>query len=486
MDARNRIYELPPNFDLKLRFDRPDGQSNHKVLLNRFLILVVFGLVLLWGRDVQAQTEAPTKADLVKTLEMIYPLLEAQDYDAAAKHVVMPPRMSAEMLSGILKSNELSLDGIQLLAKDAKFDKATVLFGAERAQSLAEKMGADINKCWGFFHETKFGTGEIIAQWDGDAFKLVRIDDVGKIAGAPIEKKGTSAPRSAENEDPETTLRNAAELIQKLQAEVEQNPNDASTRAKLAMAFYQVGNYPAAWTQLMSAYRLDPKHAGVSRGIDSMINVFTTQGVFTVGVPPETIQGLLGEPTQKLELKARTRWRYAHWGIDFSENDRVGEIIDLRGATNALFQPTEKISTDLGGETWLVGFRRKQKGKAAVYYFTPGETMSSYSQLITVERIHDVPGELKSIVQEIIEQEKKLNPDSNHKILESGQDSAILATRIPGKQKPVTRHQLIRLWKGPKDLHRLTYTMISEDDPSKETQKKWLEIFQKATLDPVN
>jgi hypothetical protein len=302
-------------------------------------------------------------------------------------------------------------------------------------------------------------------------------------------KSDSAAPKKAvdavEKEDRDAILRKAAMAIQELQVTVEQNPKDVAARAKLAMAFHQIGNYPGAWTQLMAAYQVEPKHSGVASGIDEIMGEFTKQGVFTVGVPPETIQALLGEPTQKLNLNKRTRWQYAHWGIDFSEENRVGEIIDLRGATNAWFQPTEKISTDLGGETWLVGFRRKENGRAEVYYFKPGETISNHSQMVTVERLHDVSETMEEIGKKMIADEKKLVPDSRHRVLKPGEESMILAAMIPGKEKSQNRHRLIRLWKGPKDLHRLTYTVVSADEPSQETQKKWLEIFEKATLDEV-
>lgn len=466
----------------------------HATCFNRAttVLLIVVAFMIVPGNQLlgqQAQLVEPTKADLIKTLETIYPLLEAENYSAAAELVMMPSSLNPEMLSGILKAKELSMSGIKQLSRDAKFGKATDLFGTERATSLVKKMGADVDKCYGFNHETDQATGEIIAQWDGARFQLVRIDDVGKLAGVETEMKSDSAKpenpaKGVEKESREEIVRKAALAMRELQTIVDQNPQDVAARAKMAMALYQIGNYPVAWSHLMAAHQVEPKHAGVARGIDAIISEFTKQGVFTVGVPTETIQALLGEPTQKLNLKKRTRWRYAHWGVDFS-NDRVGEIIDLRGADVSLFQPTEKVSTDLGGETWSVGFRRKQKGKSVAYYFIPGETMSSYTQLVTVERLLDVAGTMEAIAKKLIEDEKKLVPDSMHRVLKPGEDSIIMAAKIPGNPDSQTRHQLIRLWKGPKDLHRLTYTIVSKDDPSKATQKEWLEIFEKATLDPV-
>ena len=48
--------------------------------------------------------------------------------------------------------------------------------------------------------------------------------------------------------------------------------------ARYAMVLYRIGNFPESWKQLFVARKLDPKHFGVSRGIDALMDAFTKMG----------------------------------------------------------------------------------------------------------------------------------------------------------------------------------------------------------------
>ena len=437
----------------------------------------------------------PVKADLIKTLDAILPLLEAKDYAGAAKYVVIPPQMDVEQLAGILKAREISASGIRQLEKDAKFGTAIELYGKDRATSIAGRFDSDVTKCFGFKHVSSDVTAEVVGLWDGSQFKLVRIDDVGKLesSDSEIEPEATANPKPAQNAavpkpvSKAEAIQQAAMSLPGLLKAVEENPADVSARANLAMAYFRIGNTPESWKQLMTARESAPNNKGLARGIDSLINAFTNQGIFTVGVPTETVLALMGKPTQKVDLTNRERWVYGHWGIDFEKN-RVHEIVDLRGITEAVYQPTEFIKSNLGGETWVPGLRRKVKGKATAFYFVPGETISDHKQLVIVDRLVGLTEglDIQAISKRVIDDEAKLLRGSMHKVLKISDDSAIIAVKIPGVGDNLARHQLVRLMMGPKDLHRLSYTLKSADDPSQETQMKWLKIFEAATLEKVN
>ncbi|MFK5924243.1 MAG: hypothetical protein QM496_18860 [Verrucomicrobiota bacterium] len=132
----------------------------------------------------QDQTTA-NKALLIEQLKETYALLEKGDYPSASKYFVLPPKFTPDMLGAFIKRREISLAGIIRLEKEAKFDKASVLFGAEKAASLAKRAGVDVEQCYGFYHQTKEATAEVIALWQDGTFKIVRLDDVGKLL--PIE-----------------------------------------------------------------------------------------------------------------------------------------------------------------------------------------------------------------------------------------------------------------------------------------------------------
>ena len=47
----------------------------------------------------------------------------------------------------------------------------------ERGEHFAKKASVDTEACYAKSHED----AEVVAQWDGKAFRLIRLDDVGKL-----------------------------------------------------------------------------------------------------------------------------------------------------------------------------------------------------------------------------------------------------------------------------------------------------------------
>lgn len=133
-----------------------------------------------FSSSAQDQT-SPNKALLIEQLKTTYALLEKGDYPAASKFFVLPANFTPDMLAPFIKRREISLAGILRLEKEAKFDKAYTLFGEKRASSLAKRAGVDVTQCYGFYHQTPEATGEVIALWQDGSFKIVRLDDVGKL-----------------------------------------------------------------------------------------------------------------------------------------------------------------------------------------------------------------------------------------------------------------------------------------------------------------
>jgi len=439
-----------------------------KPLLERFSVLAFFLSVIVTLPGTCFAQSSPQKEQLIKTLKTVHSLLKSNDFSGASKHLVLPANFKPEMLDGILSRREISLNGINRLEKEAKFGKASEVFAAERASRFATRAGVDLEQCYGFNYEADSVAAEVIAVWDGTNFKLIRFDDIGKLE--PLTEQAPAKMVAAD--------------LPALRLSAESEPNNVAARATYAMALFKIGNFPEAWSQLIQARKLDPKHAGITKGLSVVFNEFEKRGIFTVGVPSETIESLLGTPKQKIDLgRGRQRWVYAFLGVDFAA-DRVHEVIDLRGATNELFSPTEIVSLDLDGRGWRCGFRKKKRGNSAAYYFVPGESVAEWKEEFVIERIlngADV-GSIDTIVQKMATQLSAIDPDTKHKILSTEVDSAIVAIMLPAKGDSPPQHKLVRLMKGPVDLHRLAYTRKG-DAPSQQTQAKWFAIFKSAKLD---
>ena len=183
----------------------------------------------------------------------------------------------------------------------------------------------------------------------------------------------------------------------------------------------------------------------------------------------------------------RQRLVYGFLAVDLVSN-RVYEVINSRGASNILFEPKEEVSVDVRGQGLFCGFRKKSKTSSLSKYYPLKQSMTEWTESVEIERIlgANKVGSLEKMVQIMMEQIKKQHPDASHKVLESDDNSVIVGVVIPARPefKFDKRYQLIRLMTGADDVHRLAYTLKSDQLPS-ETEKKWLEFIKSATLKPV-
>ncbi|MFK7766018.1 MAG: tetratricopeptide repeat protein [Mariniblastus sp.] len=478
--------------------------------ISRTIFLLALAALTAWASNGWAQDAAsikdavPTKEALIKDLKAIVPLLEKKNFVAAAAFVNTPEGFKPEMLNGLIDRKELSMDGVLRLERDAKFGKATEVFGQERAKALIERHRIDVDQCYGFNHEVDGSFGEIIAFWNGSRFKLTRMDDVGKfppLNGTMKKSGGTDsaekAPGASTTNDsrPKTEEEIAAaeqarlvELSQmavKLSAVIEAEPKNVAVRAQYAMVLLKIKNVPGAWKEIRTAAKIDSKHPGLAERITAVIMGLEQMGAFTVGVPEETIEGLLGEPDQKVDLgSGNSRWVYNFFGVDFKAG-RLHTTIDIRGATQALFQPTEIVSIDLDGRGWRCGARSKRKNRVVARYFIPGESIASWNEQVQVERLPGVAkkADLDLLVKMMCD-DVESKPGVKSKILESTENYAIIAFDYPKTALEKKRFELVKVMSGPVDLHRVYYKKRTEV-LTQETQVQWLAIMKAAKLEKV-
>ncbi len=423
-------------------------------------------------KDASAQ---PTKAIFIETLQSLFELLAEEDYEAAAKYLVLPPDFNPEMLKSLISKQEISQAGIELLSRSAKFGTAQEVFGAERAAYFANRAGVDVQNCYGFNYETEAATAEVIGLWNQVEFKLFRIDDIGKLSISETDHQ-PAEPKTAGSKT----------SLPELKLAVESNPSDVAARGNYAMALYQSGRLTESWSQLMEGYRLKPDHRGMAKGIGVLMDEFEKVGVIRVGTSQQTIEIQLGPPRQKVELGSRQRWVYGYLGVDF-KSGLLHEIVDLRSSSKDQPEPTEILSINLDGRGWKCGMRKKQGIYSTAVYFLPDENSSNWTEKVEIERITGAAqaGSAREIGELVVKQVTKRHPDAAHKILDVENNSVIVAFDFPGSGEKSKEYQLVRLLKGPRDVHRFAYTIKTEQLP-KETENQWLEIAKSASLTPVN
>ncbi len=441
--------------------------------------LIVLGALVVGPSAADGQT-GPNKESLIETLRDFHSLLASKDFVGASKHVVLPPKFKPEMLGQIIEKREISLGGIARLENEATFAKAAKTSGAERASRFADRAGVDVEQCYGFYFKAGDVEAEVIAFWDGSRFKLVRFDDIGK-----LDPPGQQTPMAGESDSSGKRPPNGNVVadLGALKSAVDSAPDDVGARAQYAQALFKVGNLPESWLQIVEARKLAPKHAGIAKGLSVIFAGFEKRGVFSVGVPAESVEALLGACDKKIDLgNGRQRLVYAFMGVDLKAG-RVHEVIDLRGATKELFEPQEIVSVDLGNGGWRCGYRKKYRGHSSAFYFVPGESVGDWSKEFIVERILGGAkiGSIDEIVNRMMKQVSGRVPSAKQTVLGRDADSALIAMMIPGVEGGEAQHKLVRLMKGPVDLHRVVF-VLKGDAPGPEIQQKWAAILRSAKL----
>jgi hypothetical protein len=420
--------------------------------------------------------DQPNKESLISVLNEFHDCLIREDYRSASKLVKMPAGLQEseypKLFDGLLQRRELSSAGIQKLSSSAKFGPVADLFDTERANSLAQKSGVSLDKLYGFNFETESATAEVAAIWDGQNFKLIRFDDIGKLA----------EPTAAQEE--KVTPQTQANTREAIMAAVAKDPKNHQLRAQLATKFYEASDIKNAWQQMRIAASLDPKNQQYAGALVAVLADLENAGTFSVGVTSETLQKDLGPPDEKVDMgNKKVRYLYSVLGVDLIDGAIV-DLIDLRNATQALFEPTEVVALDLDGREWSVGFRKREEGLVMENWFLDHESPTNWTEQFSIERLLDVSeeGSATELANFMINAMKAGDENVVGKILASDEESATVSLEIPiGEGAAI--HRLIRLIKGPKDVHRVAVSLVKRPDEA--TQKKWFAMFQKAYLKPI-
>ena len=128
----------------------------------------------------QPAAGAPSKEAAIQHLKDLNAALEAKDYKKAVTFMApfpgLPPEKMEEQIGKLHEIKEISAKGIDILAAKGKWGKLSEVF-PEKAERWAQKAGVAADQTWGFSYEN----AEVGMHWDGKSFKIIRLDDVGKL-----------------------------------------------------------------------------------------------------------------------------------------------------------------------------------------------------------------------------------------------------------------------------------------------------------------
>ncbi len=147
--------------------------------MKRLILCSVAFLCVVSVRAEQAGKGKPTKEAAVQVLRDFLAALEAKNCDKAATFLHLPPDQKFDAqreLSQGLERKEISKKGIDILAAKGQWGKLAEVF-PKNAEARAKRMQVPLDACYGL----RFDPAEAGFYWNGSQFKLIRVDDIGKL-----------------------------------------------------------------------------------------------------------------------------------------------------------------------------------------------------------------------------------------------------------------------------------------------------------------
>ncbi len=301
---------------------------------------------------------------------------------------------------------------------------------------------------------------------------LIQAQDSGSSAIAATNGAAAKNPSNASKTNPSAN---------------DSDESDVKTQLTVAQLLHTQGDQEKAWKVLQKLYETAPRDVGVLMGIQEVMDGYKRQGRLNVGTFEKSVLELLGPPNQTVEMPWGIRHVYGATAVDFREG-KLHEQIKLQGATRELFDASHLVEADLGSTPpWQVGVRQKGDGLDTAFLFPTGESISNWTQMVTIERfVGQAKGmKLTRMLEILQEQIKSMDPNAKVIHIEQDDTTAIYAVSYPVNDDKPAHQQLVRLWIGERDVHRLAYTHQGAI-PSERDGEKWLAVFRHAKLKPVD
>lgn len=296
----------------------------------------------------------------------------------------------------------------------------------------------------------------------------------------------TAAIQHVQAADAAMKNREFAKAVTELEQAVNLVPEFAEYHLKLSNAYVASKQLQPAWLSLRKAATLNPSNREISNLFSRFFNMFDQRGTFNVGQPVESVVKLLGKPDKRLVADGRERLIYGFHAVE-AKAGRVHELLDLRGLKLQHMTPTEIVVVDFDGRDWHVDYRVNNQLVSTAEYVLQDEKIQNWSELVNIQRLHGQATtglSLKQVVEGMMTTLKKSNPDRQYRILEQDENSILFEWKTGGNKNSVAQHELVRLFYGPRDMHRLAYVKKCPELASTD-RDTWLNILKSAKLKSI-
>lgn len=308
------------------------------------------------------------------------------------------------------------------------------------------------------------------------------------------QDKKDEATEFSEQEKKEKTLEHARkgqeflkqkrwkDAISEFEKAIELQPKNSVLHHLLGISYLENSQASKGWIELRKAVLLDPNNKRAAQDFMRIWKFFDQKGFLNVGTPEVEVLKVLGKPDLQKDLNADSRLIYGFMWINF-RNGRLFALLDTRGLKKEFTRAVNTMEFQLG-PTWKVGYRMMNATNALTEYVTTEETVQNYKQLFSTQRLFKLGEEISA--KEMMDRMKSILAKTHQieewNVIHDGDNDILFEWRlVKDEQNPTAQHEIVRLIKGKRDIHRLAY-VAKQSQLSKEDRSKWIKELKSAKL----
>ena len=258
-------------------------------------------------------------------------------------------------------------------------------------------------------------------------------------------------------------------------------PESSVLHYLLGVSYLENSQASKGWVEFRKAVLLDSMNKRAAIDFMKIWSFFDRKGLLNVGTPEVEVLKVLGKPDRERNQKSESQLSYGFMLVNFRQG-RLFALVDTRGLKPELTRAVNTMEFQLPPR-WREGYRNMNVYSALTEYVTGEDTVQNYQQLFTTQRILKQGEQISA--REAMNRVKSLLEKSHQvevwNVIQDGDNDILYEWRVKQNEQTPAQHEIARLIKGKRDMHRIAYT--NRKLPlSDETRAEWVKLIQSAKL----
>jgi|GEM_PF-1784189 len=262
---------------------------------------------------------------------------------------------------------------------------------------------------------------------------------------------------------------------------IELQPNNSVLHYLLGISYLENSEASKGWVELRKAVLLDQTNKRAATDFMRIWSFFDGKGLLNVGTPEAEILKVLGKPDRQRDLNGESQLVYGFMWINFRDG-RLFALVDTRGLKAEFTKAVSTLEFQLD-PWWKEGYRIMNATNALTEYVAAEDTVQNYQQLFSTQRLFNLGKRVsaREMMNGMKASLEKTHQIEEWKVIQDGDNDILYEWRVAKSEKMPAQHEISRLVRGKRDMHRLAY--VSRKMPlNDEVRSHWIKMMEAAKL----